>query len=90
MEEWEEVGKEIRRNQAIEILASRELQVFILTGRGKTPVEIAAIMGISRRTVGTYRISILRKMQLENIYQVMEYCIHADMDGDEFMDRWLP
>lgn len=79
----------MRRDRAIELLSLRELQVFILSGRSKTLTEIGIIFNISSRTVSTYRVNILRKMELENIYQIMEYCIRADMDNDEFMNKYI-
>lgn len=87
--EWLDVSKELRRNKAVELLSRRELQVFIWSGLGKTPMEISAIMQIARPTIGTYRMGILRKMELENVYQVMEYFIRNDMDSQQFMGRWL-
>ena len=89
MNEWEEVAKEMRRIRAIKLLSPRELQVFALTGRGKTPVEMGIIMEISPITVASYRSHILQKMGMENQYQVMEYCIRADMDSTEFMNWCL-
>jgi len=90
MEEWKEVGKELRRNRAVELLSPRELQTFIWTGLGKAPKEIGEIMQISAITVSNYRINILRKMDMDNSYQVMDYCIRADMDSARFMNQWLP
>jgi len=87
---WRNLALKVSQNIIIEKLAPRELQVFILSGRGKTPVEIGIILGISDRTVTSYRGSILEKLEMENQYQVMAYCIRADMDRDEFMDKWLP
>lgn len=89
MEEWEGIGKELRRNKAIEQLTRRELQVFILSGRSKTLGEISVILNISNRTVSTHRLRIMQKMELENVYEVIAYCIRADMDGDRFMNKWL-
>lgn len=76
-------------DQKVKKLTKRELQVFILLGRGNTPKEASIILGISSKTIATHRMTILIKMDLKNTYQMMSYCIRAEMDSDEFMEQWI-
>jgi two-component system, NarL family, invasion response regulator UvrY len=56
-----------------EKLSDREYQVLRLLGTGKTVSEIAAGMALSVKTVSTYRVRILEKMQLQNNAELMRY-----------------
>lgn len=54
-------------------LSDREFQVFMALASGKTPAEIAETLGISAKTVSTYRARILEKTGLENNAQITHY-----------------
>lgn len=47
-------------------LSDRELEVFLLLGRGKSTAEIAAALSLSVSTVETYRSRIKEKLQLRS------------------------
>lgn len=59
--------------KAHEKLSDREYQVLRLLGTGKTVSAIAADMALSVKTVSTYRVRILEKMQLQNNAELMRY-----------------
>lgn len=54
-------------------LSERESQVMLLIARGRTVGEIADLISLSVKTVSTYRMRILEKLNLENNAQIMEY-----------------
>jgi len=81
---------EDRRRFAVLKLTRCEMKVLVLSGRGKSPKEIGTILAVSQRTINTHRSHIYKKMGFENIHQIIEYCIRANMDSDEFMDLWIP
>lgn len=61
-----------------ETLSAREFEVFRLIASAKTPTEIADQLGISTKTVSTYRTRILEKMGLSTNAELMKYAVrHA-------------
>ncbi|RPJ86232.1 MAG: DNA-binding response regulator [Acidobacteria bacterium] len=60
-------------DQPHEKLSRREKQVFQLLGEGHSVTEISQILGISFKTVSTYRSRILEKMRLANNAELISY-----------------
>ncbi|MDD5301095.1 MAG: response regulator transcription factor [Gallionella sp.] len=58
-----------------EILSDREYQVFMLLASAKTATDIAGDLGLSVKTISTYRSRILEKMHLHNNSELMHYAI---------------
>jgi len=58
-----------------ELLADRELQVFELTGRGMNTRDIAVRLGISAKTVETYRARIREKLNLTESGELLQVAI---------------
>ena len=58
-----------------ETLSSREFEVFRLIASAKSPSQIAAELGISSKTVSTYRTRILEKMGMYSNAELMQYAI---------------
>jgi len=56
-----------------EKLSRREKQVFQLLGEGRSVTEISEILGISFKTVSTYRSRILEKMRMSNNAELISY-----------------
>lgn len=56
-------------------LSSRELEVFLLLAAAKTVSEIAERLGISVKTVSTYRTRILEKMTLQSTAEIIQYAV---------------
>jgi DNA-binding NarL/FixJ family response regulator len=55
----------------VERLADRELQVFQMIGEGQGTVRIAETLGVSVKTVETYRARIKEKLHLEDAVQLL-------------------
>lgn len=60
-----------------EKLSDREYQVMCLIASGKTVGEIAGLIHISVKTVSTYRMRILEKMNMDNNAQLTSYAVKA-------------
>jgi two-component system invasion response regulator UvrY len=60
---------------AHETLSAREFEVFRLIGSGKTVGHIAELLGLSEKTVSTYRTRILAKMELGTTAELIRYWI---------------
>ncbi len=56
-----------------DLLSKREFEVLNLIAQGKSPKEIAEEMGLSPKTVSTYRTRILDKLSLENTAQLQRF-----------------
>lgn len=60
-------GKDPATDDPERRLSDRELQVWQLTGEGRTPTEIAAALRLERKTVELYRRSARKKLQLPSL-----------------------
>lgn len=56
-------------------LSRREYQVFALLVDGKRPKDIARALELSPKTVDTYRASIMRKLDVDGIAELVKYAI---------------
>lgn len=61
--------------QPHERLSGRELEVFRLLALGRTPTQIAAMLGLSVKTVSTYRTRILDKTGFRSNADMVGYAI---------------
>jgi len=69
-----------RDPQAIhETLSDREFQVMRLIGSGKTVGEIAGLLGISDKTVSTYRARVLDKTGMRNNAELVRYVVEQGL-----------
>lgn len=57
------------------ILSHREEEVLRLLAEGKSSKEISSILGISYRTVGTYRARMMLKLDSNSIVELVRYAI---------------
>jgi DNA-binding NarL/FixJ family response regulator len=62
-----------------ETLSDREYQIFLLLASAKTVSEIADTLGLSVKTVSTYRSRTLEKMQLRNNAELMRYAVEKHL-----------
>ena len=62
-----------------EELSDREYAVLRLIGAGRTPKQIAGELFLSAKTVSTYRSRILRKMELNNNAELMNYALRNNL-----------
>lgn len=58
-------------------LSTRELEVMRLLAEGRRTKEIAAILGISAKTVETYRSRIMLKLDIDNLPGLVRFAIRA-------------
>jgi DNA-binding NarL/FixJ family response regulator len=56
-------------------LSDREYQVLRMLGSGQTVSEIAAALRLSVKTISTYRIRLLEKLQMRSNAELMRYAI---------------
>lgn len=64
---------------AHEALSDREYQVFRLIASGRTATEIAADIGLSVKTVSTYRARLLEKLGMRTNADLMRYAIQEGL-----------
>ena len=57
----------------VESLSDRELEVFQLIGSGMGRKEIAGMLNLSVKTIGTYRENIKKKLNLKNSSELMKH-----------------
>ncbi len=67
--------KESIKSEPLESLSDRELEVFQLIGKGYGRKEIAEVLGVSTKTIGTYRENIKRKLKLKNSPELMKHAV---------------
>lgn len=58
------------------LLSDREYEFVCMMSSGKTLTEIARELGISVKTVSTYRSRVLDKLHLKTNAELIQYCIH--------------
>jgi len=57
------------------LLSDRELQVLSMIGSGKSVTEIATALDLSVKTVSTYRMRLLSKLQLKTTSALIRYAL---------------
>lgn len=65
---------------AIEKLSRREIQVLRLLINGRKNIEIALALGISDKTVSTYRARVMKKLNAKNIIDLARKTQDVDLD----------
>jgi DNA-binding NarL/FixJ family response regulator len=58
-----------------ELLSTQETRVMMLIAAGKTPAEMALLMNLSVKTIGTYRARLLEKTGWKNNTELTKYCV---------------
>lgn len=64
-----------RSGEGMEQLTSVELEILRLVAEGRSNPQVAAILNLSPRTVETYRLRLMRKLDLENLPALVKYAI---------------
>lgn len=62
-----------------EVLSDREFEVFRLLAAGKSVNEIAERLAVSNKTVSTYKIRLMDKLQLSSTADLVRYAILYDI-----------
>jgi len=61
------------------VLSERELDVLQFIGAGKSLKEIAALLSLSVKSVGTYRTRVLEKMTMSTNADLIRYVVEHDL-----------
>jgi DNA-binding CsgD family transcriptional regulator len=61
----------------VESLTDTEREIVRLVADGNSNTEAAAILGLSPRTVETYRLRLMRKLGIEGLPSLIKYAIRA-------------
>jgi DNA-binding NarL/FixJ family response regulator len=64
-----------------ETLSPRELEIFLLLASARSVSEIAGQLGLSVKTVSTYRSRLLEKMALRSNAEIMQYAVRHGLVG---------
>lgn len=67
---------------SIESLSKREFEVYSLIASGITSKEMAEQLGLSQKTISTYRTRILEKLSLSNTTQLIHFALQNSL-GEE-------
>ena len=60
-------------------LSDREFQVLRLISEGKTVKEVAESLGLSAKTISTYRTRILDKLKIKNTNEMIRYAVEKGL-----------
>jgi DNA-binding NarL/FixJ family response regulator len=61
------------------VLSAREMQVLKFFAKGLNPKDISRELGISAKTVGTYRFRLLNKLGVRNSMELMRYAVEEGL-----------
>jgi two-component system, NarL family, invasion response regulator UvrY len=68
-------GRQESNQQPHELLSDREYQVLRMIASGLTVTQVAARLSLSVKTISTYRMRVLEKMQMKTTAELMHYGI---------------
>jgi DNA-binding CsgD family transcriptional regulator len=57
------------------LLTTTERNILRLVAEGRSNAQVAATVGLSARTVETYRLRLMRKLGLDNLPSLVRYAI---------------
>lgn len=77
-------GKSGTIESPVDVLSDRELEVFELTGRGKSSSEIAEQLHLAIKTIETYRFRIKEKLNFKNSTELIFYAVKW-VDSEKFV-----
>ncbi|MGH8711854.1 MAG: LuxR C-terminal-related transcriptional regulator, partial [Burkholderiales bacterium] len=66
-------------NNPVDVLSAREFEVFMLLAQGKTVADIAAMLHLSPRTVGTHLYNIKQKLNASNSAEIALIAMRAGL-----------
>lgn len=75
------LGGRSRSTLPHEALSTQEYKVMLFIASGKPPAAMADEMGVSVKTIGTYRARIFGKMGLKSNAELAKYCLQHGLSG---------
>ena len=72
---WVKVFRQKKGVPSADVLTTREMEVLKLVAEGESSKEIAARLGISARTVDHHRASIMEKLNLKGMTDLIRYAL---------------
>jgi len=64
---------------AFDTLSARELQVFSLLVEGTRAKEIGARLGLNPKTIDTYRVNLMRKLDISSVAGLVKFAMQRDL-----------
>jgi DNA-binding NarL/FixJ family response regulator len=71
--------KDVRRQDLVDLLSHREYEVLTRLAKGLTLKEVAAHLGVSTKTVTTYRTRLMDKLSLSNNADIVRFALKAQL-----------
>lgn len=71
--------RQLTREAAHTSLSRQEYRVMLILASGKSVSEAADMMGLSVKTVSTYRSRILQKLDIDNNAEMTRYCLQHNL-----------
>jgi DNA-binding NarL/FixJ family response regulator len=68
-------GKDASKNESVENLSDRELEILQLVGRGRGTRKIAEELHVSIKTIESHYAKIKEKLNLENVNELIQYAV---------------
>lgn len=65
----------VQRERSVESLTATERHIVKLVAEGESNPAVAKVLGLSPRTVETYRLRLMRKLGIENLASLVRYAI---------------
>jgi len=72
-------GRDLPGSDPMDLLSSREYQVFQLLVDGARPKDIALRLKLSPKTVDTYRASLMRKLDIHDLAGLVRFAIQREL-----------
>ena len=66
-----------RGSTDLDALSHREFEVLTMLGRGLSVKEIAAHLGVSQKSVTTYRTRLMQKLRLSNNAEIVRFAVNS-------------
>jgi two-component system, NarL family, invasion response regulator UvrY len=66
-----------RERDPLSLLTAREAEIFVLLARGRSVNEIAKAMNLSPKTVHAHRASMLRKLEVSGIAELVQLAVRS-------------
>lgn len=63
-------------------LSEQEYRVMLAIAAGRPPAQTAATMGVSVKTIGTYRTRLFNKLKVHSNVEIAKYCLQHGLTGD--------